>query len=235
MMAAAKNGADTAPTQRRLRELLDERIRRVHREFVHNEAAEADDTTVFVMMRHFDPADLIRGVREFALGLSAEEASLWKRSWTRTRFVFGNPANVASRLVSPHGSMAWLGPFPVGRQSGKIRLLKPAIGHLPRLLDELTVLGGTAPGASDVATVELQVAVDGLSLVEYLVHLHHTVAEATLTGQLPPDAPVRLMHRRAIDRHTTEGVPGYARVTQGDDTRLRLHTWLTPTAAGRRP
>lgn len=214
------------PAQARLAELYAERV-----EWVNGRAqAEPDtstaDTTVLVLLRSFHLADLAHGAREFAAVLDPAAAAAWRRSWTRTRFLFGNPANLTARnrakVVAPDATTAWLGPFPGGRLPGLSRLLKPVRGVLPELPRDVD-LSGSGPRRV------LQIAVGGLTLVDYLVHLHHTLAEAVLLGRLRLDEPVRLSHRPSLAIDSTHDPPAYARVLPepGDTGRLRLHTWLS--------
>ena len=184
------------------------------------------ESAVLVLLRSVRLADLVHGAREFAAALEPAAAAAWRRSWTRTLFLFGNPANlipsIAARVVAPGGSAAWLGPFPGARRPGVSRLLKPVSGGLPELPRDLD-LPGTGPRRV------LQVAVGGLRLVDYLVHLHHTLAEAVLLGRLRPEEPLRLSHRPALGPDPGGGPPAYARVLPepGGSGRLRLHTWLS--------
>lgn len=261
--------ATVEPPQRRLAELFAARALRVGREPVTGPAPDGTaESPVLVLLRSLDLAGLVDGVRRFAVGLGPAEAADWERSWTLTRFLFGNPANLAGRLpvraVAPGGTMAWLGPFPGGRLPGPSRLLKPVRGRLPRLPvtvacppvtraspasgrtpahgdaarpEQPTISGappavpfGSALLASETGSRRLYVAVRGLGLVEYLVHLHHTLAEAVLLGRLDPDEPLVLTHCQDIAAETASGEPGYARVhfRDGDPDRLRLYTWLDP-------
>jgi hypothetical protein len=207
--------------QARLAELLTERVRSV----TARSSASVPDTTVLVLLRSVRLADLAHGARQFAAALEPAEAVAWLRSWTRTRFLFGNPANLTGQnraLVAPEATAAWLGPFSDSHRPGLSRLLKPVTGQLPALPRDLD-LPGVGPRRV------LWVAVAGLSLTEYLVHLHHTLAEAVLLGRLRPDEPLRLSHRPALAIDSTCGPPAYARVLPdpGGAGRLRLHTWLS--------
>jgi hypothetical protein len=184
-------------------------------------------TVVLVLLRSWDLAGFAHGARAFAAAMAPGDAAAWRRSWTRTRFLFGNPANLTAgnrpRLVAPGGTACWLGPFPATRLPGLSRLLKPVSGTLPELPRDLE-LPGTGPPRI------LQIGVAGLTLVEYLVHLHHTLAEAVLRGRLRPDEPLRLSHRPTVETDSTWDPPAYARVLPepGDPAgRLRPHTWLS--------
>lgn len=181
---------------------------------------DAVESTVLVLLRSPDVAGLVRGACAFAASLDEQEAGAWRRSWTRTRFLFGDPANLPERnrprFVAPGGSTAWLGPYPSGRLPGLSRLLKPVTGDLPAERD--------VPGTG--APYLLRVAVAGLTLADYLVHVHHTLAEAVLLGRLPPYARVRVHHEPTI---ASVRQPVHARVLPGPgaDADPYPYTWLT--------
>ncbi|MFF5229224.1 DUF6182 family protein [Dactylosporangium sp. NPDC000521] len=197
---------------RELGDLLADRV-----DWVTGGAPEPADTTVLVVLRGLDPAGLAAGAARFAAGLGTGEARRWRRSWTRTVFLFGDPVNLRPgdvRLIA--GGAAWLGPFTGAHRPGPVRLLRPVTGRLPELPD-----GATGR--------PLWIATAGLSLVDYLVHLHHTVAEAVLLGRLDPDEPLRLLHRPALDPAGL-GAAAYARVLPGPGGALRPYTWLSETS-----
>ena len=208
----------------RLAELLADRVEWVTGTRDTEADFSAADTTVFVVLRTLDPADFARGACAFAATLNLDEADGWRRSWTRTRFLFGNPANLpASRVIAPGHTTAWLGPSPDAHPPGVARLLKPVGGSLPALPGEVDVPDPRARRSRARRRRVLRIGVDGLSLVDYLVHLHHTLAEAVLLGRLDPDEPLRLRHEPVV---TPESTCAYARVLP-DGTRLRPHTWLS--------
>jgi hypothetical protein len=192
------------------------------------------DVTVPVVLRTFTPAAIVRGAMTFAAGLSTVDADAWFRCYTRALFLFGDPANVAVRHppAAVDAGTAWLGVYDAQRTTQVRRLLRPVSGVLPAALD--TTAGTGRPGW------RLTVATAGLDLARYLVHLHHTVAEAVLDGTLPAGASVALHHVRHLD---PAGVirSGYATVRvhpAGPDRPPRLYTVLTradhradPTAA----
>lgn len=179
------------------------------------------DTAVLVVLRSLDLADFAYGARAFAASLDPEEATAWCRSWTRARFLFGNPANLSEpRVVAPGGTAAWLGPFPEAHLPGATRLLKPVSGLLPELPEAVDHCG-TGP------LRELRIGVGAGTLVDYLVHLHHTLAEAVLFGRLRPDESLRLRHQLEPALDPAEDAT-YARVLPDPEhrDRLRLHTVL---------
>ena len=207
-----------------LADLLADRVRAV----ADRAGSGPAETTVLVLLRSVRLADLAHGARQFAAALEPAAAGAWLRSWTRTRFLFGDPDNLPASqpgLVAPGRTAAWLGPVPHLHQPGLSRLLKPVTGRLPELPAAVDVPGADGSTPRRV----LQVAVAGLSLSEYLVHLHHTLAEAVLLGSLGEDEPVRISHRPAIAADPALGSPGYARVLPDPAAggRLRLHTWLS--------
>lgn len=214
----------TASGQDRLASLFNERA-----QWVAESTADSTPVTVLVVLRSLDVSDLVRGAAAFTAGLAEPEGATWLRSWTRTRFLFGNPANLteraAARTVAPGRTAAWLGPYPVDRLPGLSRLLKPVTGSLPRLPATVDV-----PGATEAGPRELRLATRDLGLVDYLVHLHHTVAEATLLGRLGTGERLRMVHQLDLDALAAPGSPGYARVHYADDgpPALRLYTSLAP-------
>jgi hypothetical protein len=222
------------PAAERLAELFAERASWVTNAPGHDDV----DTTVFVMMRTLNLADLVHGTRMFAAGLPAAQSSTWLRCWTRTRFLFGNPANLTqrsrARVVAPAGAFAWLGPCPTAHPPGLSRLLKPVTGMLPELPEIIDLPPSVAAGSDPPVQVpgryrELRIALRGLTLVDYLVHIHHTLAESVLLGRMTPAEPLRLVHQPEISAETVSAAPGYARVHYAgpDTTSLRLYTWLS--------
>ncbi|MEU3983401.1 DUF6182 family protein [Streptomyces sp. NPDC026672] len=213
-----------ALTQDRLAALFDERAR-----LVAGATTDTTSVTALVVLRGLDVVDLVRGARAFATGLTGAEGRTWLRSWTRTRFLFGNPQNLTdrapARTVAPAGTAAWLGPHPSDHLPGVSRLLKPLTGSLPPLPRTLDV-----PGRAGGPPRELRLATREVTLVKYLVHLHHTVAEAVLLGRLTVDEPLRLVHRPDLEPMSAPGSPGYARVHYAADntSELRLYTSLAP-------
>jgi hypothetical protein len=192
-------------------------------------AAPRGEVTVPVAVLRFEPAAIVAGAMAFAAGLSPADAGAWLGCYTRAVFLFGNPANLAARhpavLVAPDGSAAWLGVLDSRRADSVRRLLRPVEGELPA--------GGPADGVTGggAAAWLLRVAVRGLDLPRYLIHVHHTVAEAVLTGVLPATDAVALRHVDALDADEVAG-SGYAyvRIAPHDDGH-RVVTALTGAPA----
>jgi Family of unknown function (DUF6182) len=226
-VTAAGSGS---PSQQRLAELFAERAAWAGS---GPPPGTAREVTALVLLNRLDLTGLVCGARAFAASLTADEAAAWRWSWTKTRFLWGNPVNLTgrtqARVVGGCGSAAWLGPFPDRGQPGLSRLLRPVTGVLPVLPGVLETAGAddrTPPSRCR----ELHLAVRGLTLVEYLVHLHHTLAESVLLGRLRPGEPLRLVHWPDIG--IAPDGDGYARVhfTGGDQAALRLFAWLAPGA-----
>jgi hypothetical protein len=196
---------------------------------------EASELYVVVVVRDLDPAAFVRGTLEFALGIPTELRDPWYRTFTRTLFFAGNPLSVAERFefshVAPGGEIGWLGPAGRGALLGVRRMLRlfraPARAALPATL-ALTVPGGPPTGRS----ATLRVATAGVSTQEYLVHLNHTLSEASLRGLLGPGDALKLLHTDELA--PTEAGSHDGRRTQlriGEDARrpgwLRLYASLT--------
>ncbi|HEV7654829.1 MAG TPA: DUF6182 family protein [Mycobacteriales bacterium] len=181
--------------QQQLQESLDERIRACRPELAGSDlasdpaAVEPESTVAVVVLRRFDPAVLVAGACAYARGLSPDEALEWRRSFTRTVFLAGDPERLAGRhrfaSVSPDGSTAWTEPGPPERTEPLRRLLRAFPGTVP-LADALT-RDPTAAGE-----VELHLATAGRTLLDGIVAIHHLLAEAVLDGLIHPGDQVVL-------------------------------------------
>jgi hypothetical protein len=195
---------------------------------------------VIVVVRDLDPAEFVRGTLEFALGIPSRLQDSWYRTFTRTLFFAGNPLSLAERFESNHvargGEIGWLGPAPQSAHLGLRRMLRlfraPAPAAPPGTL-ELTVPGGPPTGRA----ATLRVATGGVSTQEYLVHLNHTLCEASLRGLLGPGDALSISHTDEL-AHTEVRSPdgGRSQLRIGEDARrpgrLRLYASL---AADRSP
>jgi hypothetical protein len=173
-------------------------------------------TNVVSVVREFEPAAWIRGTFAFAAGLTRDQAAAWRKSFTRTYFLAGNPANLRDRFGFAHiaegGSAAWTHPGEAASNRPLRRLLKlfdaPApLPHRPRL--EVGLPGGPPTGR----TRTLYLATAGATVDRSLVHLNHLLAEAVFDG---------LLHRgdRLVVRQVPRlvGVPGpFAALRIGTD------------------
>ena len=201
------------------------------------DGTDPDGLGVAVVVAAVDPAAFIAGAIDFCFAVPPDLRGAWQRTYTRTIFLAGLPATVAlrhrHRHVTPDGGLAWHGP--AADLHGLSRLLRAFQGPAPVRppAGRLTV---TLPGPATGHTARALVATDGVSVGDYLVHLHHLVAEATLRGLLRPGDVLHTEHRpvlgdadvgAALDAslaHTT-----HTRITQDprDPGRLRLYAVLT--------
>lgn len=153
------------------------------------------------VLRSFDTATWTRETCAFALGLSPDQLTAWRRSFTRTVFLAGNPENLMGRFTFDHvaadGSAAWCGPAPAAASTGLRRLLKlfdvPATLSAGTPATVVRIPGTAAPGRAATHR-DLYVATAGLRLPRALVHLNHLLAEAVTDGLIAPGDLLRLRH-----------------------------------------
>jgi hypothetical protein len=220
--------------ERMLQTELDGRHQRARRG-LHGTSQEMADVTVPVVLREFDPQAVADGAVKFAAALTPDQSDSWFRCYTRAVFLFGNPRNLAARYPVPHragdNAVGWLGV--VGRKEldQVRRLLRPVTGALPAV--SAVPAAGANPGgpspAGGAGAACLWLAIRGLDLAQYLVHLHHTVTEAVLTGKIGPGDTIRLRH--VMDLHPSRLNRAdciYTRVhpVPGHPGRLRLYALL---------
>jgi hypothetical protein len=161
------------------------------------------DTAVVAVVRRFHLATWIRGTVAFAAALGP--AGQWRRSFTKTLFLAGNPANLLGRFTFRHidetGTMAWTAPAPAATQLPLRRLLRAFVGECPLVVpgDVVVELPGESSGTARV----LSIAGTGLTVAEAMVHLHHLLVEAVFDGALAPGdrLTVRMVPRLV-------GIPG---------------------------
>ncbi|MGP9022122.1 DUF6182 family protein [Streptomyces sp. BR1] len=95
----------------------------------------ADAVQAVAVLRGFDPAAWVRDATAFALGLAPDTAAAWRRSFTRTVYLAGNPENLLGRYSFDHlaedGSVGWCGPAPAANSAGLRRLLKLFLSTAP--------------------------------------------------------------------------------------------------------
>ncbi|MEU6925630.1 MULTISPECIES: DUF6182 family protein [unclassified Streptomyces] len=158
---------------------------------------------VAVVVADLDVATFIAGVADFALTLPDDLCEGWYRAFTRTVFLAGRPASVAARhpgcRTTAGAPYAWYGPARRGELRPLSRLLRafdgPAPIDVPTGPLTVTVPGGEPSGH----VVDAAVAIGGVSTGDYLVHVHHLIAEAALRGLIGPGDTLRVDHRKALD------------------------------------
>ncbi|MFC7310301.1 DUF6182 family protein [Streptomyces monticola] len=146
-------------------------------------------TLAAVVLRSVDLAAWSRATCGYALSLTPAQSALWRRSFTRTVFLAGNPEQLTRRFpfaqVADDLSAAWTSPGPAAETAALRRLLKLFVGRaaLPDRPDTVIEVPGTpAPGARPPVHRGLYLATSGCTLAEALVHLNHVLAEAVLDG-----------------------------------------------------
>ncbi|MBI0378111.1 hypothetical protein JBE27_17965 [Streptomyces albiflaviniger] len=170
------------------------------------EAASAT-TSVTVVLRRFEPRIYAESVLGYALSLPDPLREAWLRAYTRTVFLTGNPANLATRFDFHHtsrdGSMAWTAPDDSGERSPLRRLLRlfPTAG-LPALPARLEVSATASPERDPHAPVRrarLYAVTTRVSLAAYLVHVHHVIAEAVITKLIDEHTRLTIHHVPQLD------------------------------------
>lgn len=156
---------------------------------VQQEVAAANEVAAVSVIARFELASWIRSTCVFAMGLPAACVPDWRRSFTRTIFLAGNPANLTDRFTFAHvdedGSLAWTPPMALSATATLRRLLKLFEGgaDLPTR-DEFLV---RIPGhGTDPARRALYVTTAGMTVADSIVHLNHLLVEAVLDGMVRP-------------------------------------------------
>ncbi len=150
------------------------------------DVAADSDVVVVAVVRDFDLVRWVRGTVAFASGLS--DVAQWRRSFTKTLFLAGNPANLADRFTFQHvdeaGAVAWTSPAPARTRLPLRQLLRAFVGER-----ELSVPGDVVvdlPGPVTGVERVLHVAGSGMTVAQAMVHLNHLLVEAVLDGVLAP-------------------------------------------------
>jgi hypothetical protein len=158
---------------------------------VQDDVAEDGGTAVIAVVRRFELASWVRGTVAFAAGLDRDLSQEWRRSFTRTVFLAGNPVNLVNRFAFEHvtenGGMAWTAPAPADAHRPLRRLLRtfPGTRWLALNGDVMIDLPGGRPGGKTMRRV-LHLAGSGLTVAGTLVNLGHLLVEAVLDGAIAP-------------------------------------------------
>jgi hypothetical protein len=200
--------------------------------------AASDDADAFVavcVIRDLRLTEWVRETCRFALGAAPGPAQAWRRSFTRTVYLAGNPANLQARFAfahtAPDGSVGWAGPAPAEDTRPLRRLLKTFAGHGPAAVEAPTTV--VLPGTTVCRTRSpvhrgLYLATAGITVAELLVHANHLLTEAVLDGLIGPGDSLTL---RAVPR-LTGLAESFAALRADADTacperRLRAYAGLT--------
>lgn len=224
------------------------------------EIARGDDDQVLavVVIRALALPAWIGQTCRFASHLPPAPAEAWRRAFTRTVFLAGNPSNLRGRFhldqIAPDDSVAWAGPAPAGASAGLRRLLKvwqgprgvsgqppltiripgadpdPGTGRRPVSGSDPGCGSGPEPGRGPVRR-RLYLATADVTVADCLVHLNHLLAEAVLDGLVRP-ADVLSVHQRPRLSGVPEPVAALrVGVERADPERLRAYAALTePTS-----
>ncbi|SHH50627.1 DUF6182 family protein [Streptomyces sp. 3214.6] len=253
--------AATDAVQRTLRAAVGERLRRARPELAARHdlsttaglkaagaaataADDVDDTLVAVVVRDLDLVAWARQTCAYTLGLGAAEAAAWRRAFTRTVFLAGNPEQLGVRFplarLAPDRSAAWTAPGPPAATAALRRLLKLLQAPAEVLTGQDTAFEIPRPASSDApavrrppATRDLYLATVDCTLSSALVHLNHLLAEAVLDNLLAPGD--RLVLRRVPRLVAHQDRFAAVRVVPDEHApdRLRLAAALTePLAPG---
>ncbi|MGW3029751.1 DUF6182 family protein [Streptomyces sp. NPDC001178] len=157
----------------------------------HTARAVESETLAVVVVGRLDLPRWVRETCAFALALTPGERDAWRRSFTRTVYLAGRPANLRERFTFDHvaddGSAAWAGPAP-GAATAPLRRLLKAL-EAP---DELTArppAAVTVPGTArcgPAAHRDLYIATAKVTVAHALVHINHLLAEAVMDGLIRP-------------------------------------------------
>jgi hypothetical protein len=220
-------------TQEFLRAQLESRMRTAARtgRTPQGDDGQADhDTAVTVVVRRFDPCSFARAAVEAVSGFPDDLREAWLGSYTRTVFLSGDPDNLRGRFAFHHvgdaGATAWTLPGERRHQAALRRLLQLFPDSPLPALPSRQPVGEPAPVPPDHET-RLHLATSGVTRSGYLVHLHHVLAEAVLTGRLKDASGLVLCHLPQLD--PAEGPYSMLRVVpepSAPDGRLRAFAGL---------
>ncbi|MEW2625229.1 DUF6182 family protein [Streptomyces sp. NPDC048106] len=147
----------------------------------------------------------------FALALPADQAGAWRRGFTRTLHLAGQPLHLTDRFrfahVAPEGSVGWTEPLPKADAHKLRRLLKTFVGgrelrSRPPVTVRVPHRAEHAEGRDTTRRPshrELYYATAKVTVAQGLVHLNHLLVEAVMDGLI-----------RAGDRITLRPVPRLA-------------------------
>ncbi|WP_067460154.1 DUF6182 family protein [Actinomadura macra] len=218
--------------QQTLREVLSDRVTRARDAWPSGQA----EIGAIAVLRDFTPAEFAGSAVAFADRMPPQQRALWYGSFTRTVFLAGDPRNLAARFrhvhLSEDESIAWYGPGPLADYLPLRRLLRPIRGTTdPGWVGALHVsLNEAQAGRGQVA--HLRVAVQDLTLQDYLVHVNHTLAEAVLDGLLTTVDVLEIEH---VAQLPDDPGPYHALRVSSDPRspdRLRAYASLSLSAAG---
>jgi len=203
-----------------------------------------DETLVVTVVGHLSALDWVREACRFALSVPADRAVAWRRSFTRTVYLAGQPDNLRERFAFDHiaadGSVAWAGPATPDATRALRRLLRTF--HGARELPTWTPATVEIPEPAAPGPVphpprrpplhrDLYIATAKVTVSDALVQVNHLLAEAVLDGVIAPGDHVTL---RPVPRLTGLDMPFAALRVDTDNQRpheLRAYAGLTQETA----
>lgn len=203
-------------------------------------AAAQSDLAAVVAVREPRLPSIVAAALRFARDLPDAVAHRWLRGFTRTLFLVGNPTQLRDRFsfaqVAADRCAAWFGPAPMAASTGLRRLLRPvpSTGQvcLPERLTVTVPATGGALGAGGPVPAgrihELWLATQDLSWADYLVHLHHSLAEPALTGLLAAGDQLAIRHAPRLTGWPAGAAYRRVHFDRQDPSRLRLYSTLVP-------
>ncbi|MER7462182.1 DUF6182 family protein [Streptomyces sp. NPDC097981] len=153
--------------------------------------ADGDEVLAVVVIGRLDLPRWVRETCAFALALAPGARDTWRRAFTRTVYLAGNPANLRERFAFDHvagdNSVAWAGPAPGAATATLRRLLKAfeASHELTARPPACVTVPGRA-GARPPVRRDLYIATAKVTVTDALVHVNHLLAEAVLDGLIGP-------------------------------------------------
>ncbi|KPI05679.1 hypothetical protein OV450_3997 [Actinobacteria bacterium OV450] len=182
-------------------------LRAVRAAFHGGRPGEGDELLAVVVVGRLDLPRWVRETCAFALGVEPGARDAWRRSFTRTVYLAGSPANLRDRFAFDHvaddGSAAWAGPAPAAATATLRRLLKSfEAPHELAGRPPATVTVPGRPGPRTPVHRELFIATARVTVTDALVHLNHLLAEAVLDGLIGPGDRLTL---RFVPRLTGPG------------------------------
>ncbi|TLS44718.1 hypothetical protein FE633_19050 [Streptomyces montanus] len=189
--------------------------------------AARQDAVVVAVVREPDLPRWAAQTCAFALALEPARARAWRRAFTRTLHLAGQPLRLAERFrfarVAPDGSVGWTDPLPEADTLPLRRLLKAFAGtqelspRAPATVQVPHPFEASAPRCAPRTPVhrDLYYATARVTVAEGLIHLNHLLAEAVMDGLIGPG-----------DRLTLRPVPrlaGYERTFAAARVEADVH------------
>jgi hypothetical protein len=189
-----------------------------------------------VVVRDIDMKAFVIGALTHTLMLPAPAQDAWLRAFTRTLFLAGNPDRLQRRHPtdhrSPDGGIGWYAAAPPSTYLGLRRLLRTFDGpRMPADAPAVVRLRVPGCGAAPPRARRLFVDVCGLGIAQYLVHVHHSVCEAAISGLIGRGDALELVHVQEIDESVGRWEYARVHVDHRDDSRLRLYACLSEPLA----